>query len=230
MTAFVACVLAVLAAVTLVLTWGPDARWRDYLLGATHVGVVATCWHMLNAAFLAHDRLAILHLRGAWGEENTRDELKRAKRKKVVWDWVDSIDFQSGDLDHMIITRHGGLVALDSKWRSQVDTDSVEEMARAVRKAKTRAEGLAHTLLMSERGKRRARGRSVTVTPAVALWGAAAHDMPAEPVQRHGVHFVAGRQLVTWLATLDHDMVDRTAAQDLATRLKQFRDTSQQSG
>lgn len=216
-------VVAVVAVSTLAMTWGSPTAGTYYVLGAIHATVVAAVLHLLNATFLATDRLAIGHVRGAWGEENTRDVLKRARKKQLVWDWVDSIDLARGDLDHVVITRHGGLVVADSKWRSQVDRTSIEDMARSAQKARTRAEGLARTLLARERGKRRARITPVAVTPVIVLWGAAQHEVPGGHQVRHGVHFVAGQQLLPWLRTLDHDQVDKAAARDLARRLKRYR-------
>lgn len=48
-----------------------------YVLGALHVGLVALWLRLMNATFLAHQREAVWRLRGAWGEDNTRDELGR---------------------------------------------------------------------------------------------------------------------------------------------------------
>ena len=84
----------------LILILVPDGRFRWWLLGALQAALVATVLHLVNAAFLAHNRGAIWQLRGAWGEEATRDELRRAKKKRAIWGWVDSINLQAGDLDH----------------------------------------------------------------------------------------------------------------------------------
>src|SRR4051812_8542223 len=51
---------------------GPVSWW---LLGAGQAGIVGLYMHLLHNAFLANDREAIWHLRGAWGEDNTRSEL-----------------------------------------------------------------------------------------------------------------------------------------------------------
>ena len=196
---------------------------RGYLLGALHVGLVSAALHILNSAFLAHDREAIWHVRGAWGEDNTRNELLRAKRRRLIWGWVDSINLQAGDLDHVVVTRGGGLVAIDSKWRNQVTSGDSVEMAHAALKTKSRAEGLARTLLRSERGARhRARVQPLTVTPVVVLWGAAQRTVPDGAVIE-GVRFVAGRQFLPWLRQLDGDPVTKDAAQDALERLKRYR-------
>ena len=197
-------------------------RW--YLLGAVHAGLTATGLHLVHSAFLANDREALWHLRGAWGEDNTCSELQRAKRRRLIWGWVDSISLQSGDLDHVVITRRAGLVAVDSKWRNQVTAADTTDMARAAQKAKARAEGLARTVLRSERGARhRAKVQSLAVTPVVVVWGAAQHTVPDCAVLE-GVSFVAGRKLVSWLRELDGETVPKDAAQDALERLERYRE------
>jgi len=219
-------VLLSITSVVVVTTMTGASKW--YLLGVVHAGVVAAGLHLLYSVFLALDREALWHIRGAWGEENTRSELQRAKRRRLVWGWVDSITLQAGDLDHVVVTRRGGLVALDSKWRNEVTANDTVAMARAAHKAKARAEGLARTLLKSERGARhRAKLDSLTVTPVVVLWGAAQRTLPNGAVI-DGVTFVAGRQLVPLLRGLEGDAVPRDAARDALERLRRFRETAWQ--
>lgn len=116
----------------------PHTAFMWWVLGALQAALVATYLHLVHSAFLAFDGEAIRELRGAWGEENTRSELQRARRKGLIWGWVDSITLQAGDLDHLVVTRNGGLVAVDSKWRNQAN-DTIE-MAGAAKKARLRAE------------------------------------------------------------------------------------------
>lgn len=132
--------------------FGPMLMWKWYLLGATHVFLVAVYLQFLLLSFLAHDREAIWHLRGAWGEDNTRDELKRARRNRLIWGCVDSINLNIGDVDHLVVTRTGGLVAMDSKWRSSVNRDELTRMANDARRSALRAEALCRSLLRPERG------------------------------------------------------------------------------
>lgn len=63
----------------------PSTPFKWYLLGAVHVGVIGAFVHLLHLAFLAHARRAPMHTRGAWGEDDTRDELKRARRRRPIW-------------------------------------------------------------------------------------------------------------------------------------------------
>jgi len=185
--------------------------------------MVALYLHLLHNAFLT-DRETIRHLRGAWGEDNTCSELQIAKRRRLIWGWVDSITLQNGDIDHLVIIRRGGLVAIDTKWRT--DTHDVIDMARAAQRAKSRAEALAQTVLTRERGARhRSKDNPLSVTPVVVLWGAAQHTIP-DGAQRDGIDFIPGRSLRSWLATLDREPVSKTAAADLIHRLEHFRATA----
>ncbi|XBB67204.1 nuclease-related domain-containing protein [Nocardioides sp. WV_118_6] len=219
--------VAALMTVTLALT-GLPVRW--YLIGVAHAGIVALVLHVLNSAFLAHEGAAVFQLRGAWGEENTRSELQRAKRRRIIWGSVDSITLQAGDLDHVVVTRAGGVVVLDSKWRTAVTPEIVAEMTASARRTASRAQGLARTLLRSERGVRhRAPTPPVTVVAAVVLWGGARATVP-DGHQVDGVHFIDGRKLVPWLRTLDGHVVSKEAANDLLARLREYRATTQQAG
>src|SRR5690606_17366269 len=111
---------------------------------------------------------------------------------------------------HLVVTRRGGLVAVDSKWRNRVN-DPVE-MARAAHKVRLRAEALTRDLLRGDsRGMRRARVNPLRVTPVVVLWGTAQHGMPVD-AEVDGIRFVAGRELLGWLRTLDAEPVDKQAA------------------
>ncbi|MFJ9315328.1 hypothetical protein ACIRN4_14145 [Pimelobacter simplex] len=217
------------AAFTTVMLAVSDLPVRWYLIGVTHAGVVALVLHLVNSAVLAHEGAAVFQLRGAWGEENTRSELQRAKRRRIIWGSVDSITLQAGDLDHVVVTRTGGVVALDSKWRTAVTPEIVAEMTASARRTASRAQGLARTLMRSERGVRhRAPTPPVTVVAAVVLWGGARETVP-DGHQVDGVHFVDGRKLVPWLRALDGHVVSREAANDLLGRLREYRATSQRA-
>jgi hypothetical protein len=214
-----------IALVTLVLTVAfTPTTFTWWFLGAFQATMVGIYLHLGHAAFLASDAEAIWHLRGAWGEENTRSELQRAKRKRLVWGWVDSISLGVGDLDHLVVTRRGGLIAVDSKWRNRA-SDTVN-MARAADKARLRAEALAQTLLRSERGARhRAKVNPLPVTPVVVLWGAAQHGVP-DGARVNDIEFVAGQRFVEWLRSRNGQTVSEDAAADVMKRLEAYRATA----
>ena len=162
-------------------------------------------------------------MRGAWGEDNTRSELQRAKRKRLIWGWVDSVELQAGDIDHIVVTRRGGVVVIDSKWRNQITASDVPAMADPHEGPRLRAEGVLRTLLKRESGARhRTNAKPVTVTAAVVLWGAARTGVPSD-ANVDGVRFLDGRQLLGWLGELDGHEVPREAARDVLKLLDGYR-------
>lgn len=202
----------------LLLTTGIHSGFKWWLLGSLQTTMVAAYLHMLHTGFLAHDAEAIRHVRGAWGEDNTRSELQRSKRKRLVWGWVDSLGLQHGDIDHLVVTRNGGLVAVDSKWRSQASDTA--DMARAAKRVRHRAEGVTRDLLKgTTRGARRSRVNPLSVTSVVVLWGPAQHGVP-DGASVDGIEFIAGRKFVDWLSRLDGQPVDRAAAADIVRSLE----------
>lgn len=192
-----------------------------YLVGALHAAVVGGFMWMVNIVFIANDREAIWHLRGSWGEKNTSDVLGTAKRKKLIWGWVDSITLERGDLDHLVVTRSGGVLVIDSKWRTDI-TDRAAIIDKALR-AQLRSDGVVRTLLRAEQGSHRARLRSVSVRPLVVIWGAAQSELP-DVVRSGGVEVVSGQGLLAWLQGLSGDPVDKDAAAHLLRQLEIYRD------
>ena len=201
---------------------GP-ARW--YLLGLLHAGLCAAAAVLLLLAFFAHERQAIFQMRGAWGEENTRDELARAKRRRLIWGWVDSVSLEYGDIDHLVVTRAGGIVAIDSKWRTATNPGDLDAMARDAQKTRLRAEAVVRTQLQRGRGSHRRPTTAHRVTPLLVIWGPVQHTVPAA-ASVEGVDVVGGRQLRAWLKQLDGERVERGAARDLLDRLERFRATA----
>lgn len=202
----------------------PDSRLSWYLLGAVQATLVGLFVHGLHTGFLLNEPDGIRHLRGAWGEENTRTELETAKRRRLLWGWVDSIRLERGDLDHVVVTRRGGVVAIDSKWRNGTSTTDAEAMASAAERVRRRAEALTRQLLSSERARHRARGAAVKVRPLVVIWGAEQRRLPKEGAQVNGIDFVAGRHLRDWLSLQDSEPVSKHAAAELLAVLRSYRD------
>ncbi|MFC7723471.1 hypothetical protein ACFQW6_00010 [Nocardioides sp. GCM10028917] len=53
-----------------------------------------------------------------------------------------SIALQSADLDHVVVTREGGVVVIDSKFHTDLTSTQVADMVRAAARARSRAEAL----------------------------------------------------------------------------------------
>lgn len=230
----VAVFVAMMAVLIAVESWCLSAmslsttvRW--YATGFVHATVLGVLVVAVLFTFLAHERDAIHQVRGAWGEDFTRDELGRARRKKLIWGWVDSVTVEGGDIDHLVVTKAGGVVAIDSKWRSASPDGGQVDMARDARKVKLRAEAVVRSLLRSgARGAHRAATSPIRVTPVVAVWGAGQKPIP-DGARVDGIDFVAGGKLVDWLARADGERVDEAAAADVLARLEQFRSTAWRS-
>ena len=216
-------VLGLIVFETVLLLLSPfEAAFKGYLMGALQVAFIGVYLWMMNQTFLANNHDAIYHVRGAWGEETTRSQLKRAKRKRLIWGWVDSVTVETGDIDHLVVTRSGGVVAIDSKFRSKVNVGGPEQMAEAARKAARRGQWVAQSLLKSGSGKRRAEPSSIPVRPVVIVWGAEQYKVP-DGFRLDGVDFVPGRRVLHWLETLNGDLVEQDAAKEVLGEFEGYR-------
>ena len=79
-----------------------------YALGLVHGVLLVAGPAMVLVLFMAHTG-AIWQFAGFVGEDNTRDELKKALARRYIWGWVDNIEVSDGDIDHLIIAPAGGL-------------------------------------------------------------------------------------------------------------------------
>lgn len=221
--AMAALVAATIGIFTVLALWTEGSTSTWYVLGVVHASIVATVGVLLLLTFFAHERTAIHLLRGAWGEDNTTDELRKAQRKGLVWGWVDGIALEGGDLDHFVVTRHAGLVVLDSKWRTESDVDLPVALAAEAVRVRTRAEGVANTVAGPRRSSRhRVRRNPVAVRAAVVVWSKLQHDVELG-TSHHGVDVVPGRRLCEWLSALDGEDVSEEVAHDLLVKLNQLR-------
>jgi hypothetical protein len=206
------------------MVFSSESRLTWYVIGLTHAAVVSICLYGFHIGFLLTDPEGTRHLRGAYGEESTRDVLRAAKPRRLIWGWVDSIGLERGDIDHVVVTRRGGVLVLDSKWRNQTNVEDAKAMASAADRAKSRAEAITRTLLKAERGARhRAAGDAVRVRAVVVLWGAEQHRLREGVAEFGGINFVAGRHLRSWLSRLDGERVNKAAAAQIESALIKFR-------
>jgi hypothetical protein len=196
--------LAVLAA----LTWPFDG----YALGLAQ-GVFATALvPMILTSFLMVSGSAF-QLSGAWGEDNTRDVLKSAKRKRHIHGWIDNLEVQGGDVDHLVITRAGAF-ALDSKWHSHGITPQV--IAQDVERARASARRASNIL--------RSISRPQPVTPVVILWGGD-REWARGGRAEDGVRFVCGPELKSWLSvTTQVVSIDDRQAREILGELAAFKE------
>lgn len=208
----------VLNAFVLSLTLPESIRWTivGAMIGAAIVGV---CW-VMHLSFVIHDRAAVYEIRGAWGEDFTRDVLRRALRRRQVWGVVNGLVTQSGDIDHIVVSRRGGLVVIDSKFYTALTSAQREALIEAGRGHRRSMKGLARTVV--PRGYGRHRGQEhIPVTTAIVLWGPARHDVP-EPQVVDGVHLMSGDDLYAWLKTLTGEPIPKSFGRELTAELRDW--------
>jgi hypothetical protein len=158
-----------------------------YALGLVHGVLLVAGPAMVLVLFMAHTG-AIWQFAGFVGEDNTRDELKKAVTRRYIWGWVDNIEVSDGDIDHLIIAP-AGVFAVDSKWHARKLNSSL--LAKDVRSA-TIAAAKARSVLRSIK-------RPLDVHPVVVVWGAGEKDVPAGGGLIDGVGVVAGHEIAAWL-------------------------------
>lgn len=205
-------VLAALGAGAVLLAWVQHLLMDGYLLGvmhglilATYVCAVMTSFHLVTGA----GRL----LAGAWGEENSQDLLRRAKRKGLIWGWVDNLEVASGDVDHLVLTRDGAWIALDSKWHSGAALRYGLSDIWSARASAQRARNILRSL----------RHPRPLVTPVVVVWGGGQHELTESWLEVEDVAVVKGRALVDWLSQRrTGDALDRATARRMLRELRQF--------
>ena len=208
-------VVVALIVTALILSSQEKSMWSGYQLGVFHMIIIGAFFYIVRMQFFAFDATAIHQLRGTYGENNTRDELKMAKRTGLIWGWVDSVTVESGDVDHLVVTKQGGLVAIDSKWR--FDLKDIEQSALAAKGAARRARLVLQSLDYARRdhsSAHRADESTLRVRPVVALWGASQKKI-GDIQMIDETPFVPGLRLREWLGSLGDDPIDETSADQL---------------
>lgn len=189
------------------LAWGFDG----YALGLAQGAFAAALVPIVLTSFLLVSGSAF-QLSGAWGEDNTRDILKTAKRKRHIHGWIDNLEVQGGDVDHLVITSTG-VYALDSKWHSHGITPQV--IAHDAEKARASARRAGNIL--------RSISQPMTVTPVVVMWGGN-RDWARGGKVDEGVRFVCGPELKSWLTVSPETVrIDDRQAREILGELAAFK-------
>jgi hypothetical protein len=182
-----------------------------YALGLLHGVLLVAGPAMVLLFFMAHTG-AIWQFTGFVGEDNTRDELKKAVTRRYIWGWVDNIEVSDGDIDHLIIAP-AGVFAVDSKWHARKLNSSL--LAKDVRSA-TIAAAKARSVLRSLK-------RPLDVHPVLVVWGAGEKDVPGGGGLIDGVDVVAGHDIAAWLQRYSTGPLGRDFAEGVLTELETFR-------
>jgi hypothetical protein len=188
--------------------------FHGYLLGLLHAGTVASLVVMIGLVYLIVYGKTF-QLSGVWGEDNTRDVLRSAKRRGHVLGWIDNLEVQTGDVDHLVVTRNG-LLAIDSKWHSHgISRATIESDSRRALDSARRAESIL-----------RAIKRPAVVQPMAVVWGGDQSKVPVGGRTVDGVLFLAGRELRRWLQSAPDgdETIDRQLAKTILSDLHTFKE------
>lgn len=185
----------------------------DGYLEGLFTGVFATTIvAMVGLLFLLVSGITF-QVSGAVGESNTTDVLRAARRRKDILGWIDNVEIESGDVDHLVLTP-AGILVIDTKWHShglgvpKLEADALASLASAAR---------ARNIL------RAVHHRPPAVTPIVVVWGG---DQAQADGQWHlGVEFVSGQQLRGWLRARvkTGNSLNESQARALLSELESFK-------
>lgn len=180
---------------------------HGYALGLLQ-GVFLTAWVAALVVLFHGTTGSMNQLVGAWGEENTIDVLRRAKRRGLIWGWVDGLATESGDVDHIVVTKRCGVVAIDSKWHSRLYDDTVERDLVSAHASARRARLILLTF-----------GRRIEVTPVAAIWGGVQHEIGSDQTRHPAL--VPGKELFAHLRALNGQPIDRATGLALLAELRE---------
>ncbi len=180
-----------------------------YLLGLAQGFFVSLLATGLLCAFHASTG-SIWQMAGAWGEDSTTDELRKAKRRGLIWGFVNGVATSTGDVDHVVVTKRGGVVAVDSKYHAHLSSDTVQrDLVSAATSARR-----ARLIMLSF-------GRRLDIEPVAVVWGGAQHLLG--PNHKCLGNVVGGRELVPWLRSLEGAQIDKATAKQILAELEDHR-------
>ncbi|WP_166680413.1 nuclease-related domain-containing protein [Kribbella sp. VKM Ac-2566] len=185
---------------------------HGYLLGVAHGAVAMFFVAAVRHLFLVYTG-STRELSGAYGEDNTRDVLRRARRKRHVWNSIDNLEIQSGDVDHLVIAP-AGIYAIDSKWHAMNLTDAVLDRDAATACAAARR---ANLILRS------IHLQALEAQPIVVVWGRGQRDLPEAGCVVGGVLILRGSDLRSWLSQRPAGAISQEHATEVVTKLRLFK-------
>ncbi len=150
---------------------------------------------------------------GAFGEDNTHDELKKATKRGHIWGHIRNVELDHTDIDHIVIGP-GRIFAIETKWHMRnADAGSLArdtfQAQRSARKAQSilRSKGIDHPH---------------DVVPLVIVWGAGRFDVPEGGAVVDGVQVLRGTELADWLSGWRTGTLAEDNAIALIDRLEAF--------
>jgi hypothetical protein len=206
--AVVATLLALVVALGFVLSFAVHGYERGFFDGALTMAYLAG----ICLVFLMHDN-SFGRLGGAWAEEATRDELKRAERRGYVWETVNGVALDGYDIDHVVFSPAGVLV-IDSKWHFKAN--SVQHHADACGAARS---------ARSARAVLRSLGENCEPKTLVVVAGPGSSELGSGETIIDGVQILARGCLLEWLGSHQTGRYPQDHAQRVADQLREFRAT-----
>ena len=182
---------------------------NGYWLGLTQGLTVASVYFLILR--LCHLQTGgVWHLAGIYGERNTREILKGARRREDIFDWIDNVEVAAGDVDHIVVAP-SGVFALDSKWH--VGATGQARLSRDAERAVAAARR-TRLILKSE-------GITANVKPVVVVWGNTSSTAIEAGIDRE-VIILQGRDLKSWLSEPEQ-CLSRDEGDEILSRLKSFK-------
>lgn len=203
-------VFGVLLAISLVPIYRTDdSWWQGFLTGIIALAFLGS----LALGFAVHTE-GLQQLAGAWGEDNTRTELDKARKRGHIWGAVHNIEFGGfGDIDHVVLAP-GGVLALETKWKFR-------NLARAWLHKDLRQ---ASAAAAKTRSVLRSKGIDALheVTPVVVVWGKGGHEIADGGEVVDGVHLIYGGELADWIARWGTGQLAQDNAEPVLAKLETF--------
>jgi hypothetical protein len=158
-------------------------------------------------------------LAGIWGEKFADEELRKARKRGLVYGHLNNIEIGGFDIDHLAVAP-GGVLAFETKAHMvQLDDARLRgDISQAVAAARK-----ASLVLRSRHVK-----IPHDVTPVLLLWGRRnTSALPTHGVLIDGVRVLAVADLSNWLKDHQTGEVSRAEAGQILARLTAFRLTQE---
>ena len=132
---------------------------------------------------------------------------------RPLFDWVDSLEIEGGDVDHLVIAR-SGLFAIDSKWHGHIVTREIVRVDELrAEAAARRAQSIMRSLHVPHQ-----------VQPIVVVWGGQQGRMTGPSRPQGDTLFLPGRDLKAWLrAQSEGEIISKAEGRAVASKLRRFR-------
>ena len=151
------------------------------------------------------------YLLGNEGEKSTREVLACAVQSGDICCWVDNIELDGMDIDHVVVAPRGVLVIETKFWKTVRTKDVNSWNSQAARNARKVGSIFRSTEIKSPQDTR----------PLVVVWGAAV-GLEGASGDDFGKLVISGRALGHWLAERSSGEMPRQHGLELVQELEEF--------